>query len=84
MQMAQEIEKGIEKFAEQDLAGLRNDLLQSGLDSWQAGELISNFLMGRGYGVSNQAARNAATRIESASCSFESMQRELERVALVM
>ncbi|WP_263410279.1 hypothetical protein [Terriglobus tenax] len=74
----------IEKFSEQDLAGLRNDLMQSGLDSWQAGELISSFLMGRGYGVSNHAARNAATRIESAACSLETMQSELERVALVM
>lgn len=76
--------QNIEKFSENDLAGLRNDLMQSGLDSWQAGELISSFLMGRGYGVSSHAARTAATRIEVASCSYETMQRELEKLAMVM
>lgn len=73
-----------EKFPIADLSGLREDLKQSGLDSWQAAELISAFLSGRGYGVSNHAARNAASRIESVGCSFQSMQEELEKLALVM
>ena len=41
----------IEKFTEADLAGLREELMKSGLDSWQAADLISSFLAGRGHGV---------------------------------
>lgn len=71
-------------FAAADLSALRQDLLQSGLDHWQAADLISNFLSGRGYGVSNQAARSAASRIESVGCSIQSMQKELAALALIM
>jgi hypothetical protein len=74
----------VEKFTATDLSSLRGDLMQSGLDSWQAAELIGAFLSGRGYGVSNHAARSAATRIESVGCSLQSMQEELEKLALVM
>ena len=74
----------IEKFAATDLSSLRDELMQSGLDSWQAGELISAFLSGRGYGVSNHAARASASRIESVGCSLQCMQEELEKLALVM
>ena len=59
---------GSEKFAVSDLSNLRSGLLQSGLDSWQAAELISNFLAGHGYGVSTPDARHAVSRIESANC----------------
>jgi len=74
----------IEKFTATDLSFLREELLQSGLDCWQAAELISAFLNVRGYGVSNHAARHAASRIESVGCSLKSMQEELEKLALVM
>jgi hypothetical protein len=74
----------IEKFTPTDLSSLREELTQSGLDSWQAAELISSFLTVRGYGVSNHAARGAATRIEAVRCSLKSMQEELEKLALVM
>jgi hypothetical protein len=74
----------VEKFSSTDLSALRSDLLQSGLDSWQAADLLSNFLAGRGYGVSNHDARNAASRLESAGCSLVCMQQELEKLALVM
>ena len=74
----------IEKFPASDLSTLREELMQSGLDSWQAAELITAFLSGRGYGVSNHAARSAASRIESFGCSLKSMQEELENLALVM
>lgn len=74
----------VEKFALNDLSNLREELLQSGLDSWQAAELIGAFLSGRGYGVSSHAARTAATRIESVGCSLKCMQEELEKLALVM
>jgi hypothetical protein len=78
------IKSPIEKFATTDLSSLREELMQSGLDSWQAAELIGAFLNGRGYGVSSHAARNAAARIESVGCSLKSMQEELEKLAFVM
>jgi hypothetical protein len=74
----------VEKFTATDLSSLREELMQSGLDSWQAAELIGSFLSGRGYGVSNHAARSAASRIESVGCSLKCMQEELEKLALVM
>ncbi len=73
-----------QSFAESDLSSLREELRQAGLDSWQAAELISSFLIGRGYGVSNTEARTAATRIESVGCNLQCMQEELSRLALVM
>jgi hypothetical protein len=77
-------QSAVEKFAMTDLSSLRDELTQSGLDSWQAGELISAFLNTRGYGVSNHAARGAACRIESFGRSLKSMQEELEKLAFVM
>jgi hypothetical protein len=74
----------VERFADADLTGLREDLMKSGLDSWQAADLISSFLSGRGYGVSNHAARKAASRLESRSCSLKCIQEELEKLAMVM
>jgi hypothetical protein len=74
----------IEKFSPADLSSLREELMQSGLDHWQAGDLIGSFLMVRGYGVSSTAARGAASRIESVGCSLKCMQEELEKLALVM
>jgi hypothetical protein len=73
-----------EKFDPSDLSSLRDELKQAGLDCWQAAELISAFLIARGYGVSNLEARTAATRIESVGCSLKSMEEELSRLALVM
>ncbi len=74
----------VEKFPIAELQDLRNGLLQSGLDSWQSAELISSFLSGRGYGVSRQHARDAVTRLDGISCTLETMQEELEKLALVM
>jgi len=74
----------VEKFATSDLSGLREELKQAGLDSWQAAELISSFLKLRGYGVSSHAARGVVTTIEAAGCTLEHMQKELEKVAMVM
>ncbi len=74
----------MEKFTTTDVSSLREELKQTGLDSWQAAEVISCFLAVRGYGVSNHAARHAASRIESVGCSLKCMQEELEKLALVM
>lgn len=74
----------IEKFSDADLRGLREDLMKSGLDSWQAADLISSFLAARGYGVSMQDARTAAFRMEAFNCSLLCLQAELEKIAQVM
>jgi hypothetical protein len=73
----------VEKFATSDLSGLREELKQAGLDSWQAAELIASFLVLRGYGVSNQAARGVVISMET-GWTLEHMQQELEKLALVM
>jgi len=74
-----------DRFTVTELSALRNDLLQSGMvDSREAGELLQVFLMGRGYGVSPEAAIDAAGRVEMAGCSLPVLERELEGLALVM
>jgi len=72
-----------EKFNISDVANLRNELIQGGLDSQQSGELLQVFLMGHGYGVSREAARDAASRM-GARYSLEAIRQELEHLALVM
>jgi hypothetical protein len=78
---ATDITHGIEKFTSTDLAALRSDLLQSGVDSFQAAELVTSFLSGRGYGISTDEARGVASKIEGVGCTVESIQEALERVA---
>jgi hypothetical protein len=77
-------DRTIEKFTPSDLLALRGDLLQSGVDSFQAAEIVANFLSGRGYGISSLEARHVATKIEGHGCKPEHIQAELERVARVM
>jgi hypothetical protein len=81
--MTNTVKNQIEQFPVSDLNGLREELRRSSLDSWQSADLISSFLSGRGYGVSTDAARIAVSRIEFVS-SLQSMQEELEKLALVM
>ena len=74
-----------ERFTVTELVALRNDLLEGGLiDSREAAEVLQLFLMGRGYGVSPQAARDAVGRVEMSGCSMPVLQKELESLALVM
>lgn len=72
-----------DKFSVLEVAELRNELIQSGLDARDAAELMQSFLAGRGYGVSPEAARAAAFAVEGSGCSLEVMQRELNRIAMV-
>lgn len=74
----------VEHFTSSDLMTLHSQLADSTVDSFQAAQIVGNFLSGRGYGVSQQEARVAASRIDTARCSVEHMQVELERVARVM
>lgn len=74
-----------DRFSVTELTALRNDLMQAGIvDSRDAAELLQVFLMGRGYGVSPQAAIDAAGRVEMSGCSMPVLQHELENLALVM
>jgi len=73
-----------EKFSVAEVAALRNELLQRGIDSFQTAELIKMFLSRLGYGISPQSALDAAGRIEGTNCSVDTLHKELERVALVM
>jgi len=75
----------VEKFTATELSVLRSDLLGGTLaDSREAAELLQVFLMGRGYGVSPQAAMDAASRVGMSGCSIPVLQHELESLALVM
>jgi hypothetical protein len=74
-----------ERFTVTELSALRNDLIQGGMvDSREAAEVLQVFLAGRGYGVSQTAAIDAAGRVEMAGCSLPVLERELEGLALVM
>jgi hypothetical protein len=53
-------------------------------DSWQAAELVSEFLSGRGYGVDAQTIRTAVTELAVLRGSHERMQTLLETMAYVM
>lgn len=77
-------EKVNEKFSVTELTALRTELVQNGLDPWQAAELFQLFLAGRGYGVSVAEAIHAAALIEGSGCSLDVMQRELDKIAYVM
>jgi len=72
-----------EKFSTGELAALRSELLQGTMDAWDAAQLLQAFLMGRGYGVSHEAALTAAARVEGSGCSLDVIQEELEGIALV-
>jgi hypothetical protein len=74
----------VEQFTPHDLLMLRNELFCSNVDSFQAAEIVANFLTGRGYGISSHEARSAASRLEGSRCSVANIQAELERVARVM
>ncbi len=84
MNYAEDNPNRVEQFTATDLMRLRSELLQSSVDSFQAAEIVASFLSGRGYGVSHQDARAAATRIEVPGCTVEYIQHELERVAFAM
>ncbi len=74
----------IEKFNRSDLNALRNHLLRTGLDTWQAADVISGFLSGRGYGSSSEHLRCAVQELDMTARSLEHMQAALEQIAFVM
>jgi hypothetical protein len=74
----------IEKFSMAELSRLRQELMQSGIDSRQAAELVTAFLSSHGYGVNSALVPDVLPRLEGSGCSIDCVQAELERVALVM
>ncbi len=73
-----------EQFPQDELKTLRDELRQTGMDSFQSAELLAAFLTQHGYGVSNHEARVAAVRIEQVGFALPRMQEELEKLAWVM
>ncbi len=74
----------VEKFSMSELTNLRNELLESRTDTWQAAAVVSAFLVGRGYGVDTRAMRDAVIRLDAFGGSMDAMQEVLEAVAYVM
>jgi hypothetical protein len=80
----------VEKFSMSELANLRNELQEYRSDSWQAADLVSAFLVGRGYGVNTATMRQEVSTMEAFSGSanaaqaMNAMQAALEAIAYVM
>jgi hypothetical protein len=80
----------VEKFSISELTRLHNDLQEHRNDSWQAADVVSAFLVGRGYGVNMDMVRRAVTMMDGFSCTtngsqaMTAMQAALEEVAYVM
>jgi hypothetical protein len=73
----------IEKFSAAELTTLRNELMHTQLDSWQAADLAANFLAGHGYGASSDHLREALVSMEISRCSIDCLQAALEGVAYI-
>jgi hypothetical protein len=74
----------IEKFPPCELARLRCQLTRSQMDSWQAADMVSSFLAGRGYGVNANVMRSVVPSLALPGGSHEAMQSMLETIAFVM
>ncbi len=84
MRSSEGVKKMSQKFSVAEVAALRSELLQGGLDYFQTAELLKMFLVGRGYGISPESALDAAGRIGESHCEVEELHKELESLALVM
>ena len=80
----------VEKFSISELANLRSQLQEYRTDSWQAADVVSAFLVGRGYGVNMTTMRQAVAMMDAFNWpanevqSMNAMQAALEAVAYVM
>jgi hypothetical protein len=80
----------VEKFSMSELANLRNELQEYRSDAWQAADVVSAFLVGRGYGVDMATVRktigmmSALTGTVNPLQEMDAMQAALESVAFVM
>ena len=80
----------VEKFSISELANLRNELQVYRDDAWQAADVVSAFLAGRGYGANPATIRQAVSVMDAFNRStnspqeMDAMQAALESVAYVM
>jgi hypothetical protein len=80
----------VEKFSMSELANLRNELQVYRDDAWQAADVVSAFLAGRGYGANPATIRQAVSVMDAFNRStnspqeMDAMQAALESVAYVM
>jgi len=73
-----------EKFTDAEVSVLRYQLLRTMSDPMEVAEILRDFVVSQGYGVSSNTALDAATRIGASGCSFATIHEALEAVALVM
>ncbi len=73
-----------EKFTDSEIAVLRYQLLRTMADPLELAEILRDFAVTQGYGVSATTALDAASKIGASGCSFAAVQEALEAVALVM
>ena len=74
----------VNKFTNAEVSAIRNELLSGIPDPFGMAEILQGFLVDRGFGISSNAALDAASKIGASGCSFAALQTELESVALVM
>jgi hypothetical protein len=80
----------VEKFSMSELANLRTELQEYRSDSWQTADVVSAFLVGRGYGVDMARVRKAVSMTDAFTGpvnqlqEVDAMQAALESVAFVM
>jgi hypothetical protein len=74
----------VEKFSQSELTSLRLELNKESFDSWEAADIVCDFLTGRGYGVSTEHVRDVLTRVNGGARNFRQIQEELEKVVFVM
>jgi hypothetical protein len=73
-----------QKFSVSQVAALRRDLLQGGLDYLQVAEIINSFVAAGGYGISQETARHIAMRLKRMHDGVEALHRQLESCARAM
>lgn len=73
------------KFTIGDITILRDELIASGVDIFQAGMLLHNFMSDRGYGVelADAIAAIERTRKPGITIHLETLHQELTRMSLM-
>jgi len=74
----------VNKFSKTEVSAIRDQLLTRMSDSFEIAEILKGFLVDRGFGISSNAALDAASKIGASGFSFAALQAQLEAVALVM
>jgi ATP-dependent helicase YprA (DUF1998 family) len=73
-----------QQFSDSEMANLRLELQESLLDNEHTAEILRMFLLGRGYGISYEAALEAAIDVRSEDFTLVVIRQKLEQYALVM